>query len=447
MLSSNPRAALAARKPFAARGFKSGIARNDGAPSLADVLLKVGQIQEAVAAFQRKNDELEAAVKAKGTADVITKEEVDRVNADITRLTHELKEMNSKLETAKALGKSDKRERTPEQEVYNASFMQYFRRGIDNGLGDLGVKAAMTTDSNPDGGYVIPEEADRAIQRVLGKTNGMRQIASVRSIGTDTLTLLKNLGGASAGWVAEKDARPQTNNSQLAKLEFKTHEMYAMPAATQQVLDDAFTSIEGFLEGEGAIAFSDLEGDSLINGSGVGKPHGLIGGYSFAASTAASPSAWGKLGFTKSGSATGFIASSSSVNGIDRLLDLQASLKPGYLGNARWLMNRTSESVVRKLKDADGNYVWQVSTQVGNPNTLLGYPIALDDDMPNFEDGKYPIAFGDFARGYLIVDRMGTRLLRDPFTAKPYVLFYMTKRVGGGVQDFHAMKFLKSVTD
>lgn len=198
MLNSK-RAALAARKPFAAPGFRPGVARNDGSPSMADLLVKVGQVSEAVAAFQRKNDQLEADIK-KGREDIVTKNEVDTINAEIRKLSAELQDMNSKMAAARALGKDSKGEEiTPERVAYNKAFNHYFRKGVDAGLSDLAIKAAISTDSNPDGGYAIPVEMDNTLIRVLGTQNAMRSIATVTPVSTDALQVLHNLGGAAVG--------------------------------------------------------------------------------------------------------------------------------------------------------------------------------------------------------------------------------------------------------
>lgn len=443
---SSSRAALAARKPFAAPGFSRGMARADGTPSLADVLLKIGQVQQTVAEFKAKNDQLETEIK-KGREDVVTKNAVDAINADITKLSAELQDMNSKLATARALGKSENgQEITPERAAYNKAFMQYFRKGVDAGLDDLAIRAAISTDSNPDGGYAIPVEMDQAISRVYGSQNAMRGLATVTPVNTDTLTVLHNLGGANCGWVSERASRTETNTAQLAKLEFKVHEIYAAPVATQQALDDAFFSIDSWIQEEVNIAMAEEEGAKFIRGSGVGQPYGLVDGYATAASTVSSPSAWGKVGYTVTGVSGDFVAVSASANGIDNLIDLRASLKPGYVANARWVMNRSSAAKCRKLKANDGTYVWQESVALDVPSTLLGHPVTIDDNMYDFGANSFPIAFGDFARAYKIVDRMGTRLIRDNLTRKPYVIFYMTKRVGGGIRDFHAVKLLKAGT-
>lgn len=443
------RAALAARKPIFLPNLPRGKFFADAAPTIADVLTKVGEINGALAAFRAKHEQEIAEVKA-GRSDVVTKTELEKINADVTRLGTELQDMNSKLAAARALGTEPaKAGQSPEHVAYNAAFNKFVRRGVENGLADLAIKAALSTDSNPDGGYVVPVELDKTLLRVMGTMNAMRQIATVTPVGTDTLTVLHNLGGASCGWVAEKAARPVTNTPTLARLEYKSNELYANPKSTQQLLDDAYFDIEAWLAEEIGIAFSETEGTAFINGSGVGQPFGLVTGYTMAASTIASPSAWGKIGYTGTGQSGDFVASSSSANGIDCLIDLRASLKPGYLANARWLMNRASAAKCRKLKDADGNYVWRDLTAPfpeGSSDlaTLLGHPVSIDDNMPDFAANAFPIAFGDFARGYKIVDRMGSRLLRDPYTDKPNVGFYVTKRVGGGVRDFNAIKVLKA---
>jgi HK97 family phage major capsid protein len=217
-------------------------------------------------------------------------------------------------------------------------------------------------------------------------------------------------------------------------------EQYAMPAATQTMLDDAFFDVEAWLAEEVSIEFLEMEGDAFVNGDGVNKPRGFLA-YSFAASTPSSPSVWGKIGYTPSGASGAFAADPA---GGDALIDLVHSLKPGYRANATWLMNDATAAKARKLKDSQGHYQWQQSLVVGAPSQLLGYGVEFDDGMPDFGANTYPIAFGDFNRGYNIIDRMGTRVLRDPYSVKPYILFYTTRRVGGGVRDFNAIKVLKA---
>jgi HK97 family phage major capsid protein len=240
---------------------------------------------------------------------------------------------------------------------------------------------------------------------------------------------------AASGWVGETDSRAQTNTPTIAALDFPAMDLYAMPAATQTLLDDAQVDIEQWLANEVQIVFAEQEGAAFINGDGSAKPTGFLN-YTTAADASW---AWGKIGYIASGADGAFASSDPS----DALINLAYAPKQGYRANGTWVMNRKTEAAIRKFKDGDDNYIWQPGTAIGQPASLLGYPVAEAEDMPDIASNSYSIAFGDFARGYLIVDRVGINVLRDPFSAKPYVLFYTTKRVGGGVQNFEAIKLMK----
>jgi len=203
-------------------------------------------------------------------------------------------------------------------------------------------------------------------------------------------------------------------------------------------LDDAGFDVESELAQDIAEAFSELEGAAFITGSGVGRPKGITQ-YDTIANTSW---AWGKLGFIVTGNASNFAAS----NPADPLITLVYSLKSVYRQNASWVMNSTVAGTIRKFKDGQGNYLWQPSTILGQPDMLLGYPVFTDDNMPDVGSNTFPVAFGDFQRGYTIIDRLGLRVLRDPYTNKPFVNFYTIKRVGGGVANYEAIKLLKCST-
>jgi HK97 family phage major capsid protein len=208
-----------------------------------------------------------------------------------------------------------------------------------------------------------------------------------------------------------------------------------MPAATQPLLDDSAVNIDEWLAAEIDTAFAEQEGAAFVSGDGTNKPKGFLS-YTPVAESAWE---WGKLGFVITGEAADFPAADPS----DKLLDLIYSLKSGYRQNGTFVMNRRTQAAIRKMKDENGIYLWQPPAQAGGQASLMGFPLVEAEEMPDIGAGTFPVAFGDFRRGYLVVDRMGVRVLRDPYSAKPYVLFYVTKRVGGGVQDFDAIKLLK----
>lgn len=395
------------------------------------------ELQRTFHAFKEERDAELAGINAK-FADVVQTEKVDRINNEVTKLQESIDQVNAALAALKMGGGAGDAP-DPAKAEYKKAFNKWFRKGVDNGLQDLAVKAAMSTDSDPDGGYTTPDTMSTEIDRVLGTVSAMRGLASVMSISTGVYKKLVNQTGTTSGWVGQRESRPETNTPTLAQLEFPAMEIYANPATTQSMLDDAYFDIEAWLANEVATEFAEEEGEAFISGSGVSKPRGIL-----AYDTVANASwVWGKLGFTVTGVAADI--NDSTHNGVDALIGLVYSLKPGYRNGASFLMNNTLQSKVRKLKtigDTEG-YLWQPSVQVGQPATLLGYPVADDDNMSNVGSNAFPIAFGNFRRGYLIVDRMGVRVLRDPFTNKPYVHFYTTKRVGGGVQNFQAIKLLK----
>lgn len=397
----------------------------------------VTELNKAFAAFKTEHQEELKGINAK-FADVVQAEKVERINTEIGKLQTALDDTNAQLAAARLGGASDGQVPSAEMREHAKAFNQFFRRGTEDGLRELEMKAALRTDSDPDGGYVVPDQMEQTIDRVLGSVSAMRSIASVMSVSAASYKKLVNQGGAGAGWVGERQARPETATPTLAELSFPAMEIYANPAATQTLLDDARVDIAAWLAEEVSTAFAEAEGAAFISGDGVNQPRGLLS-YDTVANASHS---WGKIGYTASGVAAAL--TDSTHNGVDALIDLIYSIKQGYRQNARFVMNKSLQATMRKLKSkTEELYLWQPPVQVGQPATLLGYPITDDDNMPDVAAGTFPVAFGDFRRGYLIVDRFGIRVLRDPYTNKPYVHFYTTKRIGGGVQNFEAIKLLK----
>ena len=383
--------------------------------------------------FKKTNDELlKAKADGKAIADVEAK--LAKINDDIAKFSElkaALDAIEKKLNRPGAAGEAD-----PAKAEHKAAFGKFLRKGIDDGLGELQQKAYnITTDA--DGGYAVPEELDRDILELMRDISPMREVCNVITVGSSDYKKLANNGGTTGGWVDEDDPRTATNSSQMAILTPFMGEVYAYPQATQQMLDDVFFNAEQFIEGECAATFAEMEGAAFTTGDGTKKPKGFLA-YA-TATTADGARAFGALQHIVSGAAADWAAS----NPQDKLLDVVYALKKGYRTNARWMTSKAMLADVRKLKDVDGNYIWRPGLEAGQPDTLLGYGIAENEDMPAKAANALSIAFGDFKRGYTIVDRIGTRILRDPYTNKPFVGFYVTKRVGGFLADSNAIKLFK----
>ena len=314
---------------------------------------------------------------------------------------------------------------------HKTAFMQFVRKGIDNGLGDLQAKA-LQIGTEADGGYAVPEELDRNIIELLKDTSPMRQVCNQITVGSPDYKRLVSLGGAGSGWVGETEERPATGTPTLGHISAFMGEIYANPQATQTSLDDIFFNAEGWLGDEVSREFSEKEGSAFTSGNGVNKPKGYLA-YDMTLETD-KVRTFGKLQKLISGVAGGLTA--------DNLIDLIHALKAGYRANARFMMSNLTVSYVRKLKDERGDYIWQPGLTLGQPSTLLSYSITENEDMPDRAADANAVSFGDFKRGYTIVDRIGTRVLRDPYTNKPNVGFYTTKRVGGMLVDSQAVKIL-----
>lgn len=311
------------------------------------------------------------------------------------------------------------------------AFDQFIRKGHDDGLRDLERKALQTT-VDADGGYAVPEDFDRNILQLMRDVSPMRQICNQMTIGTTDYKRLVNLGGAGSGWVGETAARPATSTPTLAQIVATMGEIYANPQATQTSLDDMFFNAEQWIRSEVAIEFAEKEGAAFLSGDGVNKPKGILD-HTFD-TTGDNVRAFGTLQEVVSGTSADFDG--------DDLITLIYALKQGYRASARFMMAGLTVAHIRKFKDADGNYLWQPGLQAGQPSSILNYAIVENEDMPAIAADAKAILFGDFRRGYTIVDRMGVRVLRDPYTNKPNVGFYTTKRVGGMLVDSSAVKAL-----
>ena len=320
---------------------------------------------------------------------------------------------------------------------HKAAFLAWARKGAnENELRGLEIQANLSTLSDPDGGFLVPIEIEKNIERLALASVAMRRIARiVTARGEYTKPLSK--GGATGGWVAEKASRPETDTPDLQLFAPPMNEIYAMPSVTQKLLDMSDFDIENWLLEEINDVFVTTEGTGFITGNGVSRVKGII---DEALMVANASWVYGKTGYIAGGHA-------SLLNNADKLIDLQHALKPVYRQNAVFLMNDATFNVIRKFKDGTGAYLVMPGLVGGSPDTLLGRPVEIDDNMPDIGENTYPIAFGDFKRAYTIVDHTsGTRLLRDPFSVKGYVLFYVTKRLAAGISNYEALKFLKIAT-
>lgn len=360
---------------------------------------------EAFSEFKQANDQRLGEIEQKLTADVITRDKVERINKAMDEQARVIDQLAlKKLRPTLGRGGATSLETSERKAAFDA----YIRRGDEAALRDLEAKAMATSS---DGGYLVPDETDSEIGRRLASISPIRGLATVRQVSGAVLKKPFAPAGMSSGWVAETAARPQTDTPQLTELSFPTMELYAMPAATQSLLDDAAVDVEAWIAGEVDIAFAEQEGTAFVLGDGTNKPKGFL-----AYNTVADDSwAWGSLGYKVSGAAGAFASSGPS----DVLLDTIYALKAGHRQNGTFVMNRKTQGEIRKFKDADGNYLWLPPAGPGQQASLMGFPIAEAEDMPDIAANAFSIAFGDFKAGYLVVDRMGVRVLRDPYSAKP----------------------------
>ena len=384
--------------------------------------------KKAFAQFKKANDERLAELEAKGNVDPLLVEKVEKSNTAISELEAQLKEISKKLNRPGGTGDDV----APEIVEHAKAYGIFLRKGHDDGLAELQEKALnVTTDA--DGGYAVPEELDRNILTLMRNESPMRSVCSVTQIGGATYKKLVSVGSAASGWVDEDDARAETDTPQLASLTPFMGEIYANPAATQTMLDDAFFNAESWLAEEVSREFAEKEAAAFLSGTGTKQPKGILA-YPSAAQDDATRS-FGTIELKA--------AAAAAAIDPDELMDLLFMIKKGYRTGASWMMNSKTVGTIRKLTTVDDQYLWAPGLQAGQPSSLLGYPIAENEDMDDVAASNVAVMFGNFKRGYLIVDRMGIRTLRDPYTNKPYVHFYTTKRVGGMLMDSNAIKLLQ----
>ncbi|AOY00108.1 phage major capsid protein [Jeongeupia sp. USM3] len=396
------------------------------APEIKEIVENLGRAFEE---FKSTNDaRLKAVEKGGATGDIEVKlGNIDKALTDLGDLKGRLEAVEKKGNRPGVGGDA-----AALAAEHKQAFGRFMRKGDDSGFAELEAKS-LSVGSDADGGFAVPEELDRNIIQLERDAVPMRSVCNVITVGNEEYKRLVNLGGAASGWVGEEDARPDTGTPRLASVAPFFGELYANPKATQKSLDDMYFDAEAWLGEEVALEFADKESAAFTAGDGVKKPKGFLAYANAATGDATRP--LGTLQFIVSGAAATITP--------DALIDLIYALKQGYRKNAAFMLNSLTLPVLRKLKDADGNYLWRPGLDADAPSTLHSKPVVENDDMPIVAAGSLALAFGDFKRGYTIADVRGTRVLRDPYTNKPFVSFYTTKRVGGGLMNSNAIKLLK----
>lgn len=389
---------------------------------------------KAFEAFKEINES-----KSKSQGDKLA--EMEKAFADVTKSQEEVKTLKALVETMEAkanrpgFGAGTDVEKA--QVEHKEAFGGYMRKGREYDLGIEQKALAISTNGGADGGFAVPKVIDAMIQDLLVNISPIRSIASIQQISTSDFHKLVNLRGTASGWVGEVAARPSTTTPTLADIKPTMGELYANPQATQQMLDDSFFNAEAWLADQVATEFARAEGAAFINGTGSSMPTGFLAGTPLA--TADGVRAFGSLQYVPTGVAGGFAASSPT----DLFFSVASQLKKGQRQGAKWLMSKATLFQVAAFKDSSGRYIFTPVMSPEVPASILGWEAVEAEDMPGVAANSFAIAFGNFKNGYLIVDRIGTRVIRDPFTNKPYIGFYTTKRTGGAVIDSEAIKLVK----
>ena len=395
--------------------------------SINEITDRVASLGNAWEQFKQVNDERLREIERKGSADGLYDEHLHNINMALDNHKSRMDTIETAYNRPILGGEPTSIKSAAPQGEYSKAFRNYLRKGMEGGLEALQSKS-LSVGSDPDGGYLVTPTMSSRIVQAIFETSPMRQLASVETISSDSLELIDDHDQAAAGWTSEAGAISETGTPTLAKRNIQTHELYAQPKATQKLVDDSAIDIESWLSGKIADIFGRKENTAFIGGSGVGQPRGIL--------TYAAGTSWGQIEQVNSGS--------SGTVTADAIINLFYSLKDAYSKRANFLMNRTVVQSVRLLKQATTNqYLWQPGLAAGAPDTLMGVPVHMAVDMPVAAVSSLSIAVGDFAAAYQIVDRQGISILRDPFTEKPFVKFYATKRVGGDVVNFDAIKLMK----
>ena len=379
--------------------------------------------------FKAENDRRLKEIETKGSADPLTEEKINKHSAAIGALQAQVDEVDKKAQRIGAAGGGEK---TEAAKAHSKAFGAFIRRGDVKDLAAFELQASLSVGSDVDGGYAVPEELDRTVGTMERQLSPMEAEVTTITSGAETYEKLLTDGMAASGWVGETDARAETNTPTLASFKPSYGEVYAKPKATQKMLDDVFFNAEQWLADEVAQKFAQDIDLAIVSGNGTNKPKGLLA-YTLAA-TADATRAYGTIEKKVSGDAGSF--------GGDALIDLVHLLRPGYRAGAKWLMAGTTVAAARKLKDAENNYLWAPGLVTGQPSSLLGFNIIEDENVPVMAADANSILFGNFKRAYKFVNVRGVRVLRDPYTAVPYVVFYTTKRIGGGAEDTRAVKVM-----
>lgn len=382
-------------------------------------------------AFKSDNDARIKAISKNGAADPLLAEKVEKTAAAIQDMQEKMDKFHAAMNrSSSGMDKSDDSNGYYSDDaqgaLYTKQLVSYLRKGNDSGLIDLHAKA-LSVSSDPDGGYTVtPATNGRIVEKVF-ESSPIRQLATVETITSSSYELMVDDDEFGAGWVGENSARAETSTAKLRKVEIPVHELYAMPKASQKLLDDSGVNIEQWLGRRVGDKFGRMEATAFVSGDGVASPRGIL--------TYAAGTAWGQIEQVNSGAAAALTA--------DGLIDLAGAIKEPYQNGAVYLMKRASVVAAMKLKNSQNDYIWKPSLREGQPQSLNGYPVMFADDIPAVGAGNLAVIFGNFREGYTIVDRIGIRVLRDPYSAKPHVMFYTTKRVGGAVVNFDALKIQK----
>ena len=395
------------------------------------------ELQQAAAEMKQYNERVEKLEKTKGKVPESVQTALDQVSAAVEGMDAKHTSISETIETleakmVEALSSEDvvNAEAKKLDAQHSREFKEFIKRGAVGEKADSLVelqKKAMYTGSDPDGGFAVPRPMSNMIIEAMKEATPFRREAATTTISGDVFKYLIDIDDVDAGWVAERESRSETSTPKIHPASINVHEMAANPALTQTMLDDAAFNVESWLAGKVANKFSEIEAEAFLLGNGNGKPRGLL--------TYATGNSWGQIEQIASGAAAGLTA--------DALMDLQDALKEKYASGAKWNLNRRTLSIIRKLKDSTGQYLWQPGLQAGQPSTLLGDQIVRMNYMPTVGAGNLAIAYGDLKKAYLIVDRQAIRVLRDPYTKTPYVLFKTNARVGGDVVNFEAIKLMK----